>query len=289
MPEPAVGHPPYLREGRYEKGTGHHPRRALRAVRARRDGPGDLPDHRGLPEGPVAYLLSALAAVIYLVATVALARGDRTSIRVARIAITIELIGVLTVGLVSYLVPSEFPDKTVWSHFGSGLRLLPADPADPRPALVAVPVSSMNLVWPERRMSHMVQRSAAVERALACSSREAARGRRFFDARPSDVGPSSASRAGSWGPAFSPPAATTPAGVTPPPRPGAPCACRSGTTSTARTGTQQAVEGYAAGLPGRHRQGAVEPRRLRPATSPRRCSPTAARTSSSTATARRST
>jgi cytochrome bd-type quinol oxidase subunit 2 len=76
-------------------------------------------------KAPVAYLLSALAAVIYLVATVALARGDRTSVRVARVAITTELVGVLVVGLVSYLVPSEFPDKTVWSHFGSGYGYVP--------------------------------------------------------------------------------------------------------------------------------------------------------------------
>ena len=76
-------------------------------------------------KAPVAYLLSALAAVIYLVATVALARGDRTSVRVARVAISIELVGVLTVGLVSYLVPSEFPDKTVWSHFGAGYGYVP--------------------------------------------------------------------------------------------------------------------------------------------------------------------
>jgi cytochrome bd-type quinol oxidase subunit 2 len=76
-------------------------------------------------KAPIAYLLSALAAVIYLVATVALARGDRTSVRVARVAISIELVGVLTVGLVSYLVPSEFPDKTVWSHFGAGYGYVP--------------------------------------------------------------------------------------------------------------------------------------------------------------------
>ena len=76
-------------------------------------------------KAPVAYLLSALAAVIYLVATVALARGDRTSVRIARVAITIELVGVLVVGLLSYLVPSEFPDKTVWSHFGSGYGFVP--------------------------------------------------------------------------------------------------------------------------------------------------------------------
>ncbi len=76
-------------------------------------------------KAPVAYLLSALAAVIYLVATVALARGDRTSVRVAWVAISIELVGVLVVGLVSYLVPTEFPDKTVWSHFGSGYGYVP--------------------------------------------------------------------------------------------------------------------------------------------------------------------
>lgn len=74
---------------------------------------------------PVAYLLSALAAVIYIVATVALARGDRTSARLARTTITIELVGVLAVGLWSYLQPSAFPDKTVWSHFGQGYGFIP--------------------------------------------------------------------------------------------------------------------------------------------------------------------
>jgi hypothetical protein len=74
---------------------------------------------------PVAYILSAVAAVIYIVATVALARGTRTSRRVALVACSIELGGVLAVGLASYLVPSAFPDKTVWSHFGSGYGYLP--------------------------------------------------------------------------------------------------------------------------------------------------------------------
>jgi hypothetical protein len=74
---------------------------------------------------PVSYLLSALAAVIYIVATVALARGGRTSWRVAHAAILIELVGVLAVGLLSYLLPEAFPDKTVWSHFGSGYGYVP--------------------------------------------------------------------------------------------------------------------------------------------------------------------
>lgn len=76
-------------------------------------------------KAPLAYILSAVAAVIYIVATVALVRGDRTSVRVARVTITIELIGVLAVGLWSYIDTAAFPDKTVWSHFGQGYGYLP--------------------------------------------------------------------------------------------------------------------------------------------------------------------
>jgi len=74
---------------------------------------------------PLAYILSAVAAVIYVVATVALVRGDRTSVRVATVAITIELVGVVTVGVASYVDTAAFPDKTVWSHFGSGYGYVP--------------------------------------------------------------------------------------------------------------------------------------------------------------------
>ncbi len=76
-------------------------------------------------EAPIAYLLSALAAVIYIVATVALARGDRTSRRVATVAITIELVGVLGVGLLSLVIPHDFPSASVWSGFGSGYGFIP--------------------------------------------------------------------------------------------------------------------------------------------------------------------
>lgn len=76
-------------------------------------------------EAPVAYLLSAFAAAVYIVATVALARGDRTSRRVATIAITIELVGVLVVGTASLLVPDAFPSASVWSSFGSGYGFVP--------------------------------------------------------------------------------------------------------------------------------------------------------------------
>jgi cytochrome bd-type quinol oxidase subunit 2 len=76
-------------------------------------------------EAPVAYLLSAVAALIYIVATVALARGDRTSTRVAAVAIGIELAGVVLVGLASLLSPEAFPQASVWSAFGRGYLYIP--------------------------------------------------------------------------------------------------------------------------------------------------------------------
>lgn len=76
-------------------------------------------------KAPAAYLLSALAAIVYIVATVALARGDRTSVRLARATIGFELAGVLIVGLWSVLQPDAFHDKTVWSHFGQGYGFVP--------------------------------------------------------------------------------------------------------------------------------------------------------------------
>lgn len=76
-------------------------------------------------EAPLAYSLSAVAAVIYIVATIALARGDRTSRRVATIAISVELAGVLIVGALSLLVPDAFRAASVWSTFGSGYLFIP--------------------------------------------------------------------------------------------------------------------------------------------------------------------
>ena len=75
-------------------------------------------------EAPVAYLLSALAAVVYIVATIALALGERGT-RVARAAITFELVGVLIVGALSLIESSWFPRATVWSSFGVGYLLIP--------------------------------------------------------------------------------------------------------------------------------------------------------------------
>ena len=76
-------------------------------------------------EAPVAYLLSAAAAVIYVIATVALARSTPTSRRVALVACSVELAGVLVVGTLSLLDPDLFPDETVWSGYGSGYGYVP--------------------------------------------------------------------------------------------------------------------------------------------------------------------
>lgn len=76
-------------------------------------------------EAPLAYLLSAVAGVIYVVATITLARGTRTSRRVATAAILLELVGVLTVGLLTLFDRAAFPRATVWSDFGSGYGFVP--------------------------------------------------------------------------------------------------------------------------------------------------------------------
>jgi hypothetical protein len=73
-------------------------------------------------EAPLAYLLSALAGVVYVVATVALARDWRT---VAWVAVGVELLGVLAVGTLSVLDAGDFPDETVWSVFGQGYGYVP--------------------------------------------------------------------------------------------------------------------------------------------------------------------
>lgn len=73
-------------------------------------------------EAPVPYALSALAAVIYIVATWALATGRRM---VALAAIAFELVGVLAVGLASLFATSKFPEASVWSDFGIGYGYVP--------------------------------------------------------------------------------------------------------------------------------------------------------------------
>ena len=76
-------------------------------------------------EAPLAYGLSFVAAVIYLVATLALRRTSERAHRVALVAVGLEAIGVMVVGTLSVLRPDLFPDQTVWSDYGIGYLFVP--------------------------------------------------------------------------------------------------------------------------------------------------------------------
>ncbi|MCM2429484.1 hypothetical protein LNW73_27300 [Streptomyces sp. RKAG337] len=76
-------------------------------------------------DAPLAYVLSAVAGLVYAVITVALWRGGEAARRVALVCCSAELAGVLAVGTFTLVDPSAFPDATVWSDFGIGYLFLP--------------------------------------------------------------------------------------------------------------------------------------------------------------------
>ncbi len=92
-------------------------------------------------EAPVAYVLSAVAAVVYVLATYALATGRR---RLAWSAVGVELAGVLVVGTVTLLDRADFPDATVWSGFGAGYGYVP----------LLLPVAGIWWLWHSSRSAH---------------------------------------------------------------------------------------------------------------------------------------
>jgi len=82
---------------------------------------------RDFDEAPLAYTLSAVAAGVYILATLALVfSGSRGWYRVAWVAIVFELVGVLIVGTLSFVLPDLFAHSaTVWSWFGFGYLFVP--------------------------------------------------------------------------------------------------------------------------------------------------------------------
>ena len=76
-------------------------------------------------EAPLAYSLSLLSALVYILATVSLARSGMTWNKVAIGAVVFELVGVLGVGTLSFVAPELFDHASVWSGFGSGYGYLP--------------------------------------------------------------------------------------------------------------------------------------------------------------------
>ena len=77
-------------------------------------------------EAPVAYSLSAVAAVVYILATLALLfAGGRGWYVVAWSALIFELVGVVVVGTLSLVLPAVFQHPTVWSGYGVGYLFIP--------------------------------------------------------------------------------------------------------------------------------------------------------------------
>ena len=77
---------------------------------------------RKYEEAPLAYWLSLVAAVVYIVATFALARGN---FALANKTLIFELAGVLVIGTLSLTVPSLFAHPSVWSFYGMGYGFIP--------------------------------------------------------------------------------------------------------------------------------------------------------------------
>lgn len=82
---------------------------------------------RNFDAAPLAYSLSMLAAIVYLVAGISLALAHRSEQwrTIAWAAIAFELGGVLIVGVLSGTHPELFPADTVWSGFGRGYVYIP--------------------------------------------------------------------------------------------------------------------------------------------------------------------
>jgi hypothetical protein len=108
-------------------------------------------------EAPIAFTLSAISAVVYIVATIALLLPGGTWYRVAWFTIGFELVGVLVVGTMSVVAPSVLGlhsvnpfgrDATVWSAYGLGYLLVP----------LALPV--LGMLWLYRRRPTVLPEAA---------------------------------------------------------------------------------------------------------------------------------
>ncbi|MBT2481201.1 hypothetical protein [Streptomyces sp. ISL-94] len=88
---------------------------------------------------PLAYSLSAAAALAYAFITYSLVRGGETARKAALACCGVELAGVLAVGTWTLVRPESFPDATVWGQFGMGYLFIP----------VILPVTGM--IWLRRK------------------------------------------------------------------------------------------------------------------------------------------
>jgi hypothetical protein len=80
---------------------------------------------REFDQAPLAYSLSAISALVYVLATISLTKQQAKWQRIAKITIWFELIGVTVVGTLSLLLPDLFAHPSVWSSFGVGYAFIP--------------------------------------------------------------------------------------------------------------------------------------------------------------------
>jgi hypothetical protein len=76
-------------------------------------------------QAPIAYSLSLVSALVYILATVSLTKAGKRWRQVALASVLFELAGVLTVGALSFASPELFAHPSVWSGFGSGYGYIP--------------------------------------------------------------------------------------------------------------------------------------------------------------------
>ncbi|MGZ2224625.1 hypothetical protein [Glutamicibacter nicotianae] len=76
-------------------------------------------------EAPIAYSLSLVSGLIYILATFSLSSAKRGAWLVSLYAVAIELVGVIVVGILSLTHPEEFAHPSVWSGFGEGYGYIP--------------------------------------------------------------------------------------------------------------------------------------------------------------------
>ncbi|MEY2694437.1 MAG: hypothetical protein RL142_785 [Actinomycetota bacterium] len=94
--------------------------------------------YKKFEEAPLSYSLSAVAAVVYIIATIALVRNNA---KLATMTIGFELAGVLIIGTLSLLDPTDFQHQTVWSVYGMGYGFVP----------LILPLWGLYWIWKSKR------------------------------------------------------------------------------------------------------------------------------------------
>lgn len=80
---------------------------------------------RKFEDAPVAYSLSLVSAITYILVTISLTKQSGRLASIAKPLVIFELIGVISVGVLSLAVPELFKHPSVWSEFGIGYGFLP--------------------------------------------------------------------------------------------------------------------------------------------------------------------